>query len=325
LNEFELIESFFAANTPARNDVITGIGDDAAILAVPPGQQLVTTTDVLVAGIHFPENTEPEDIGYKSLAVSLSDLAAMGATPAWFTLTLCLPAVDEDWLAAFSRGLFTLARDYELALVGGDTVRGPLVIGVQAHGFVPEGEALLRSGAGVGDTIYISGTLGAAAIGLLTRQGKLDLTVTERQNAQAKLDRPLPRVREALALRACVSACIDISDGLIADLGHILIASDVGARVQLSQVPVDPVCVAHASGDERWRLALTRGDDYELCFTVPPAKQNQFESIADSNPGLYSAIGEIEAAPGLRLVDGNGKIVQLPATGHNHFAHASGC
>lgn len=324
MNEFELIESFFAANTPVRNDVITGIGDDAAILAVPPGQQLVTTTDMLVAGIHFPEDTEPEDIGYKSLAVNLSDLAAMGANPAWFTLTLSLPTVDEDWLAAFSRGLFSLASKYELALVGGDTVRGPLVIGVQAHGFVPEGEALLRSGAEVGDTIYVSGTLGAAAMGLLTRQGKLDLTVTERQNARAKLDRPLPRVREALALRACVSACIDISDGLIADLGHILTASDVGARVQLAQVPFDPVCVAHASGDERWRLALTQGDDYELCFTVPPVKQNQFKSIAESSPGLYSAIGEIEAAPGLRLVDGNGKTVQLPATGHNHFAHASG-
>ena len=221
MNEFELIQKYFAHQPLARADVVLGIGDDAAVLEVPVGQQLVISTDALVSGVHFPEHTDPEAIGHKALAVNLSDLAAMGATPAWFTLNLSLPRADPAWLEGFCRGLFALAVQHGVQLVGGDTTRGPLTIGIQICGLVPRGQALTRVGARAGDRVYVTGVLGDAAIGLLFAQGKLELPEEYRANVLARLNRPQPRVAAGERLRGLASACIDLSDGLGSSTGRI--------------------------------------------------------------------------------------------------------
>jgi len=318
LNEFDLIRKYFACQPLARRDVILGIGDDAAVLEVPPGQQLVISTDMLVAGVHFPESTAPEDIGHKALAVNLSDLAAMGATPAWFTLNLSLPQVDPTWLEGFCRGLFALAGTYNVQLVGGDTVRGPLTIGIQICGLLPSGQALTRAGAHPGDRIYVTGELGDAALGLLFAQGRLDLPESCRAHVIERLNRPLPRVTAGERLRGLASACIDISDGVSADLGHILEASGVGARIELRRLPVSPV-YAEVIAALGWAPALARGDDYELCFTIPAEHEPAFLRASVDMDVTCSYIGVIETEPGLRIVDENGADYRLPAAGYDHF------
>lgn len=318
MNEFELIRKYFACQPLARQDVILGIGDDAAVLEVPAGQQLVVSTDMLVAGVHFPENTAPEAIGHKALAVNLSDLAAMGATPAWFTLNLSLPQVDPAWLEGFSRGLFALAGTYNVQLVGGDTARGPLSIGIQICGLVPNGQALTRAGARPGDRVYVTGTLGDAALGLLCAQGRLDLPEAQRAQVLERLNRPLPRVAAGERLRGLAAACIDISDGVNADLGHILEASGVGARIEVRRLPVSPA-YTEAFAMLGWAPALAHGDDYELCFTIPAAREPTFRRVSVDLGVTCSYIGDIEAEPGLRLVDENGAEYRLPAGGYDHF------
>jgi len=318
LNEFELITRYFARQPVTRADVALGIGDDAAVLNVPPGQQLVVSTDMLVAGVHFPEHTDAVSIGHKSLAANLSDLAAMGATPAWYTLNLSLPQADPSWLEGFCAGMFDLARGYDVALVGGDTTRGPLTIGIQIMGFVPHGQALQRAGARPGDRIYVTGLLGEAALGLRVAQGQLKLPDEFLANVLTRLNRPLPRVPAGLRLRGLASACIDISDGLAADLGHILAASAVGARIHLKRLPLSP---AYDSAFEQvgWQAALAGGDDYELCFTVPPAQETAFR-IASAQFGVpCSYIGDIEAEAGLRIVDEQGALYQPGQAGFDHF------
>ena len=318
VNEFELIAKYFARQPVARPDVALGIGDDAAVLDVPPGQQLVVSTDMLVTGAHFPENTDAVSIGHKSLAVNLSDLAAMGATPAWYTLNLSLPQADSGWLEGFSQGMFDLARRHDAALVGGDTTRGPLTIGIQIMGLVPHGQALKRAGARPGDRIYVTGLLGEAALGLRVAQGQLKLPDEYLANVLTRLNRPLPRVPAGLGLRGLASACIDISDGLAADLGHILAASNVGARIHLKRLPLSPTYDV-AFEQVGWQAALAGGDDYELCFTIPPAQETAFRIATAQFEVACSYIGDIEAEPGLRIVDEQGGLYQPGPTGFDHF------
>ena len=318
LNEFELITRYFARQPVARPDVALGIGDDAAVLDVPPGQQLVVSTDMLVAGVHFPENTDAVSIGHKSLAVNLSDLAAMGATPAWYTLNLSLQQADPAWLEGFCQGMFALALKHNVALVGGDTTRGPLTIGIQIMGLVPHGQALQRAGARPGDRIYVTGLLGEAALGLRVTQGQLKLPDEYLANVLTQLNRPLPRVPAGLGLRGLASACIDISDGLVADLGHILAASNVGARIHLKRLPLSPAYDA-AFAQVGWQAALAGGDDYELCFTIPPAQETAFR-IASAQFGVpCSYIGDIDAEAGLRIVDEQGALYRPGPAGFDHF------
>ena len=317
MTEFELIRTFFARQPVSRADVAAGIGDDAALLRPPAGQLLAVTSDLLVSGVHFLPDVEPHSLGHKALAVNLSDLAAMGAEPAWFLLNLALPEVDAPWLERFCAGMFDLARAYNVQLVGGDTSRGPLVIGIEAHGFVPEVAALRRSGARTGDRIYVTGTLGDAAVALRHRLGKQRLSGDDFAAVVERLDRPVPRVHEGVALRGLAHSAIDISDGLVADLGHILEQSQVGARIFLDKMPLSPVCQAHV-GKSGWEAPLAMGDDYELCFTVPPKNTEALEKLQFAC-GLH-CIGEIEAEPGLRIVDESGKPYHSTFTGHDHFA-----
>jgi thiamine-monophosphate kinase len=318
VNEFELIARYFARQPVTRSDVVLGIGDDAAILDIPSGQQLAVSTDMLVAGVHFPENTDATSIGHKSLAVNLSDLAAMGATPAWFTLNLSLPQADPHWVEDFCKGMFALARTHNVALVGGDTTRGPLTVGIQIMGFAPSGTALRRSGARAGDRIYVTGLLGEAALGLRMMQGQLKLPKEYLANVITQLSRPTPRVAAGLRLRGLASACIDISDGLAGDLGHVLAASGVGARIQLKRLPVSPAYDA-AFEQVGWRAALAGGDDYELCFTIPPEQEMVFRNISTRLGVSCSYIGDIEAEAGLRIVDERGGLYALEQSGFDHF------
>lgn len=317
MTEFELIRTFFARQDVARTDVAAGIGDDAALLQPPAGRQLAVTSDLLVAGVHFLPDADPFSLGHKALAVNLSDLAAMGAEPAWFMLNLALPKADARWLEPFCRGMFELAREHNVQLVGGDTSRGPLAIAIEAHGFVPPGQALRRSGAKAGDRIYVTGTLGDAALALRHRLGGIRLPEQDLAAVIGRMDRPTPRVREGMMLRGIAHSAIDISDGLLADLGHILEISRVGARIHLDKIPVSPACQAYLP-ETGWDLVLANGDDYELCFTVP---ENHVAALEKLRPACgFHPIGVIEAEPGLRIVDESGKPYQPRETGHDHFA-----
>ena len=319
MTEFELIRRFFASQPIRRADVTVGIGDDAAVLRPPAGQELAVTTDILVEGAHFLPGADPAALGHKALAVNLSDLAAMGAEPAWFLLNLTLPEADEAWLKGFCEGLYALARQYDMQLVGGNTARGPRAIAIEAQGFVPAGRALLRSGARPGDGVYVTGRLGDAGLALLHRLGKHGLSESELAAVVARLDRPAPRVREGMALRGVATSAIDISDGLIADLGHILEASGVGARIELEKIPVSSVYRAQL-GEVGWDVALANGEDYELCFTVPEQNRAALEALAPRWDCGISRIGEIVAEPGLRVRDAAGRPYTPRAHGHNHFA-----
>ncbi len=324
LSEFNLIERYFSGQGPRREDVTLGVGDDCALLRVPAGMELAVSIDALVEGVHFPVDTAPADIGHKALAVGLSDLAAMGAEPAWATLALSLPRAEEAWLQAFSSGLFALAERFGVQLVGGDTVRGPLVISLQLHGFVPQGQALRRSGARPGDLIYVTGTPGDAGVGLELALGKRSLPAEPAAYLRGRLDRPSPRIAAGLALRELASAAIDLSDGLAADLGHILERSGVGARIELARLPFSAeLQQAVPVTEERYRYALAAGDDYELCFTVPPPAQAAVDRVcADLNCGCRR-IGVIEEPAGLRLSLPDGSLLQPRQLGFDHFA-ASG-
>jgi thiamine-monophosphate kinase len=318
LNEFELIRRYFATQPLHRDDVIVGIGDDAAVLRVPHGHELVATTDSLVAGVHFLPDADPGAIGHKALAVNLSDLAAMGAEPAWFLLSLTLPEADPAWLQAFSNGLHDLARQYRIQLVGGNIARGPLAITITAHGFVPEGQALRRNGAHIGDRIYVTGELGDAGLVLRQRWGRLRLSAPELASIGDRLDRPRPRIEQGITLRGLASSLIDISDGLLADLGHILEVSRAGARLGLERIPVSSVYRAHLH-ELGWDMALAHGDDYELCFTVPTQKVIQLEQLASDFGCRLTYIGDIVAGSDLQIVDAVGRLYQPGDTGYDHF------
>lgn len=324
LSEFDIIRRYFTAAGARRSDVVVGVGDDAAVVDVPSGQQLVLAMDTLVSGVHFPEETRAEDIGYKALAVNLSDLAAMGADPAWATLALTAPRNDPAWLAAFAEGFSELARATGVQLIGGDTTRGPLTVTIEVNGFVPHGEAILRSGARPGDLVYVTGTLGDAALAL--RRWREGLSITSRAERQlaARLNRPAPRIEAGRALRGLAHAMIDVSDGLAADLGHILAASGVGATVTLDNLPLSApfLEVAAAMHEERAaELALIGGDDYELCFTIDAHKRDEVERRFAALGCGCRAIGVVEEARGLRVRDKQGAELFIDHGGYDHFAN----
>lgn len=315
MNEFVLIDKFFKNCGIQRNDCLLGVGDDAALLRTRPGMDLVITQDTLVADVHFFSNAEPNSLGYKALAVNLSDLAAMGAEPAWFTLGLTLPKADPAWLASFAAGLCDLARATEIRLVGGDTTRGPLAFSITALGFCPSGTALRRSGAKVGDNIYVSGTLGDAGLALQKLYQGQPVAIALRE----RLERPTPRLALGQALRGLAHAAIDISDGLAADLGHILQQSNVGAELQLAALPHSENFKQYLVQGGNPTLALTAGDDYELCFTVAPQHRAELEAKALQLACPVTWIGEIKAEIGLRIIDANGQAIILNQFGYEHF------
>lgn len=317
MTEFDIITRYFSQNFPKRTDISLGIGDDAALCTIPSGMQLAVAIDTLVEGIHFPMNTCPENIGYKALAVNLSDMAAMGATPAWMTLALTCPQADETWLNRFSQGLVELAQAAQVSLIGGDTTSGPLTVTIQIAGYVPPESALQRRGAQPGDHIYVTGTVGDAGLGLASVQKQVTLPQPVRQFVESRLNRPTPRLSEGQALRGIANSAIDISDGLLADLGHILTASAVGASLQMDCLPLSSSWHQLLSTEEAWNLALSAGDDYELCFTVPPNKQYALQKAISSH--LYTRIGTIETDPGLRCRDANGQIFTPRQQGYQHF------
>jgi thiamine-monophosphate kinase len=318
LGEFDIIARYFKSAFPVREEIILGIGDDAALCQIPANMQLVVAIDTLVKGVHFPATTRAEDIGYKALAVNLSDLAAMGATPAWMTLALTCPQADESWLAKFSQGLLTLAQRYQVSLIGGDTTRGELTVTIQIAGLVPPHTALRRTGAQPGDGIYVTGTLGDAGLGLASIQQQIELPDFDKKFVESRLNRPNPRVNEGLALRGIASSAIDISDGLIADLGHILTANQIGASLFLEQLPLSKVLTTHLAPAQAWHLALTAGDDYELCFTVPPAQEAHL-NLALKDTVSYTKIGIIEKTEGLRCWNNQGQLFVPTAAGYRHF------
>ncbi|ELT9605609.1 thiamine-phosphate kinase [Raoultella planticola] len=318
--EFSLIARYFDRVKSMRLDVETGIGDDCALLNIPEKKTLAISTDTLVAGNHFLPDIDPADLAYKALAVNLSDLAAMGAEPAWLTLALTLPEADEAWLAAFSDSLFMQLNYYDMQLIGGDTTRGPLSMTLGIHGFVPPGRALKRSGAKPGDWIYVTGTPGDSAAGLAILQDRLVVeSAADADYLLARHLRPMPRVLQGQALRDLASSAIDLSDGLISDLGHILKASGCGARIDLDAMPVSDALLRHAEREQALRWALSGGEDYELCFTVPELNRGALDVAIGQLGARFTCIGQISAeADGLQLMQ-SGKPVQLDLQGYDHF------
>jgi thiamine-monophosphate kinase len=316
MDEFALIDRFFKGQGVSRKDVLLGIGDDAAVVRPADGRDLVITTDVLVNGVHFPESTEPAAVGHKALAVNLSDIAAMGATPAWATMGLTLAETNEQWLEAFCTGFFALAEAFDVQLVGGDVTRGPLTIGVQLIGIVGEAGCLTRSGAREGDEIYVSGTLGDAGLGLQVDSGML--TVAERDEAVFldRLNRPLPRVELGRALAGHATAAIDVSDGLVADLGHLCESSGVGAEVDVARVPISDSCRRYLA-KVGWEPVLGFGDDYELCFTAAPDQASHIEGLSHELGLGIVRIGRIETGT-IRWVHGD-QPFSPHAQGYRHF------
>jgi len=324
--EFRLIDRLRERTAQNRGDVSLGIGDDAALLAVPPGMELATAIDTLVEGVHFLPGTAPADLGWKALAVNLSDLAAMGATPAWALLALTLPGAMAAeariaFVDGFADGFAALAAPQRLALVGGDTTRGPLAVSVAVHGFVPPGQALLRSGARPGDAVLVTGTLGDAAAGLQLARHPAHGAVEPARAAflAGRLHRPTPRLAAGLALRGRASACVDVSDGLLADLGHLCEASGAGAEIDAALLPRSPALLAAFDGAAARDFALAGGDDYELCFTVPAA------GVADVQADLArlgcgaTRIGCIVEGRGVRVRGEDGAWLETPRRGWDHF------
>ena len=316
--EFDIIRRYFTRQALNRSDVIAGIGDDAALLQVPVGMELVVCMDTLVDGVHFPTGTSAAAIGHKALAVNLSDLAAMGAEPAWVTLSITIPESGAHWLADFSQAFFKLADQYQVQLVGGDTTRGPSAVTVQAHGIVPNGLALRRQGAQAGDHIYVTGTLGDAGLAL-------QLAGNAGAELQQRLDYPEPRVAAGQALRGIASAAIDVSDGLLADLGHLLESDQLGAALSLDDLPRSTAFrerVKRCGADARalfLDLPLSAGDDYELCFTVPEGSLQQLEAAQAQFSCACTYIGRVEAAPGIHCYTADGEIHEPATVGYQHF------
>jgi thiamine-monophosphate kinase len=313
--EFELIERI-RRRAAARDDVVLGIGDDAALLAPPAGMLLAVATDALNADVHFPGETAAGDIGWKALAVNLSDLAAMGAQPAWATLSLSLPHADVAWVDAFLDGFLELAARHRLALVGGDTTRGPLSVCVTVHGFVAADAALRRAGARAGDDVWVTGTLGDAAAALVQWRagGAAD------PGLRARLDRPVPRVEAGLGLAAgLATAAIDTSDGLIADLGHVCAASGTGAEIDLAALPASGALAARFDDEARRAVQAAGGDDYELCFTAPPSRREAIAALAAHCATPMTCVGRVVAGDRVRALLPGGREWAAPRAGHVHF------
>ncbi len=317
--EFDLIRTHFLHATAPRDDVRLGIGDDCALLTVPPDRLLAVSSDTLVEGRHFLPGADAEALGHKALAVNLSDLAAMGAEPAWASLCLTLPAADEDWLAAFMRGFSALAARHGVQLVGGDTTRGPLSISITIHGLVDPAHPLRRDAARPGDLLYVSGTLGDAGLALLARQG-LYTRAGSLPFLRQRLDRPEPRLALGRAAAPLAHAAIDLSDGLGGDLAQLCAASGVGAMLYLDQLPLSPAVRDYVEETGDWSLPLSAGDDYELLFAVPGERQSAFEAAMREQDVPVTWIGLIEADGGVRAQHPDGHIDEGMGKGHDHFA-----
>lgn len=315
-SEFDLIRRFFTRPAP---HAVLGVGDDAALIRPAPEMELAVSTDMLVAGRHFFPDADPYKLGWKSLAVNLSDMAAMGAAPRWTTLSLALPEADESWLAAFSDGFFTLARQHGVELIGGDTVRGPLAVCVQILGEVPAGQALRRAGAMAGDEIWVSGCLGDAALALAALQHRIRLTPHDLALCLPALHTPQPRVALGMGLRGLAHSAIDISDGLMADLGHILESSGVAAEIELSGLPASTVLEECLDQEVARACLLAGGDDYELCFTAPPQHRAPILALSGRLGLPLAHIGRIVGGHGLTVRDHRGKPLALEAAGFDHF------
>ena len=319
MKEFELIKHFFTKQAVKRKDVLLGIGDDCAVVSTTKNQDVVITTDTLVAGVHFPLGTSPKAIGHKAVAVNLSDIAAMGAKPSWISLAITLPEVDDDWLNEFCIGVFELCEYYNVQLIGGDTTQGPLSITITAQGVTPEGKYLSRSGANPGDWLYVTGEVGDAALALHHIKEQLLINSDLVEKVQARLDFPTPRVLAGQALREYASAAIDISDGLLADLGHICQASNVGANVVLDTVPLSEAMKKSQLFDEAINFALTGGDDYELLFTVSEDNKVGMETALSHAGVKISCIGQINASQTISTTL-NDNPVPINSSGFEHFS-----
>ncbi|RUO68395.1 thiamine-phosphate kinase [Idiomarina ramblicola] len=324
-DEFSLINEYFAHRSAKRGDVAMGIGDDGAVVRPIPEHDLVIVTDTLVEGVHFDKTTPPRSVGHKSVAVNLSDLAAMGAQPCWVSLALTLPQIDEDWLKEFSSGLDEICSYYDCQLIGGDTTKGPLTITITAHGQLPEGTAIPRSGAKAGDWIYVSGSLGDAGLGLQVTQDKVSTTGRHLQQVIERLHYPTPRVALGQSLRGVASSCIDVSDGLLADLGHLMKEAGAAAQLELEKLPLSLALTETLNVDDALALALTAGDDYELCFTLPEEHRGRMETLTSHLKTRPVCIG--------RVANGGHGDIQLRYHGDewsladgyqsfNHFSHS---
>lgn len=318
LNEFALIRQYFSS-VGGSEGVVLGVGDDGALLDIPPNQQLVVSVDTLVAGVHFPLDAEPQTIARRALRVNLSDMAAMGAEARWFTLALTLPQAEADWLQAFSRAMAEDAQHFGCALVGGDTTAGSLSISIQMMGVVPQGQALIRSGAQAGDGVYVTGTLGEGAAALQVFSSDCPYNETQCAELLKRFYQPEPRLAAGRKLRGLASAAIDISDGLLADLGHIAECSGLGAEVQLQQLPVARWLTEAVGKDQVQSWALAGGDDYELCFTVPESKQSLIDGMLHRGELVATRIGRMTSEPGIVCHDVAGQVQSVPCKGYQHF------
>ncbi|MDB5763658.1 MAG: thiL [Herminiimonas sp.] len=318
LSEFDLIARYFTRPLQHAGRAVLGIGDDCALLAPAPGMQLAVSSDMLVEGRHFFPQADPAKLGHKSLAVNLSDLAAMGARPVAFTLALSLPEARSEWLAAFSGGLFMLADEHGCELIGGDTTRGPLNICITIFGELPPGQALRRDAARIGDDIWISGTLGDARLALAGYRQEIVIDTATIEAAAVRMHEPTPRVALGIALQGIAHAAIDISDGLIGDLGHILQRSNVGATLNVDALPAGSA-LTRLPQEMRRRFMLAGGDDYELCFTAPASGREAILAAAHTAAIPVTRVGSIEAAAGLRLTDAGGAPLDLRLNSFDHF------
>ena len=319
LTEFGIIERYFRRCGATRADVKLGVGDDAALLEAPPGMQIAAAIDTLVAGVHFPPGSPPASIGHRALAVNLSDMAAMGARPAWALLSLTLPELNESWLDEFTASFAALARAHDVALVGGNTTSGPLCVAVQIIGHVQKGTALLRSKGHAGDLLFVSGSPGDAAAGLAVEQGTLKAPPEALRYLRERFLYPTPRVALGECLRGRASACIDVSDGLLADASKLARASGCGLTIEMDSLPVSEELAA-AVGEERAReLALTGGEAYELCFTVPAAEVGKLRQELPPERWGYACIGSLQGQPD-PVVTRSGAVIEFSHSGWDHFA-----
>lgn len=317
-SEFNIIAEYFTRPT---SHTILGVGDDAALISLATGMELAISADMLVAGTHFFHDADPYQLGWKSLAVNVSDMAAVGAKPKWATLAIALPEINHAWLAEFSRGFFACADAFNVDLIGGDTTRGPLTISVQIMGEVPNGQAIKRSGAKIGDDIWVSGQLGNAALGLAHLQGKLKLEGDALQASIQALQSPTPRAALGLALRSVATSCIDVSDGLLADLGHILKASHLGATLHLDSIPCHDFLKERLKESAYQQYLLAGGDDYELCFTAPTLARETIFHLAQQLNLPLSLIGVTNETLNLQVIDAGLNIISTARKGFDHFTN----
>lgn len=323
VSEFELIARYFSdigEVTPSPNNpVILAGGDDCALLEIPQGQQLALSIDTLNSGVHFPANAHPTDIAQRSIAVAVSDLAAMGAKPLAFTLSLCMPSVEDRWLQDFSVGLKSAAQHYGMTLIGGDTTKGPLSLAVQVHGILPSHQAIRRSGADVGDCVFVTGSLGDGAAALAFINGQLRVSAQQQAFLLSRFYQPEARVDVGESLRGTATAAIDVSDGLLADLAHILKASGVGAELYCADLPISATVRAACAAENALRYALNGGDDYELCFTASPDRREQITELAEMLDVAITEIGRIVMGDTIQCLDHKGQPLDVESQGYQHF------